>query len=393
MVGVRSDPRPHVSEAAWLSQAGIPVRNLWVLLVYAAGLAEFFDPFETEVEDDAELPDILGRLLAFVVERRFRRNLSQGYQARAANLNRVRGRIDWLRTEAELLTSRGKIACRFEELTHDTPRNRLVLAALLQTSTRVGNQELAGQCDMLARTLLDAGVMAIPPGRAEVSRDSFARNDRDDALMVRVAKLALDLVLPSEKAGAIQLTGLNRDEHLLRQIFEQAVFGFYRHELHGRDGWAVSGQTQFRWSASEPTDGLHAILPVMRADIFFRKGTDRRVVLDTKFTGILAPRSHGSEGLKSAHIYQLYAYLRSQAGLGDDCADRAEGILLHPSINRHIDEAVTIQGHRFRFVTIDLSLHPDDLRRSLLAIITSTMNASTSGSQVRTTENMSGKEP
>ncbi|QPB22004.1 5-methylcytosine-specific restriction endonuclease system specificity protein McrC [Rhizobium sp. 007] len=358
-----------MSEEAWVSQAGIPIRNLWVLLVYASGLAEFFDPFETEVENDAELPDILGRLLAFVVERRLRRNLSRGYQARAANLNRVRGRIDWLRTEAELLTSRGQIACRFEELTLDTPRNRLVLAALIQTCTRVGNLELARQCDMLAKTLLDAGVAPRLPSRAEVSRDSFARNDGDDALMVRVAKLALDLVLPSEKAGATRLTGLNRDEHLLRQIFEQADFGFYRHELHGRDGWAVSRQTQFRWSASEPTDGLHAILPVMRADIFFRKGTDRRVVLDTKFTGILAPRSHGSEGLKSAHIYQLYAYLHSQAGLGDDCADRAEGILLHPSIKRHIDEAVTIQGHRFRFVTVDLSLHPGELRQSLLDIM------------------------
>ena len=45
-------------------------------------------------------------------------------------LTRVRGRIDILTTEARLLLSRGEVFCRFHDLTMDTPRNRLVRAAL-----------------------------------------------------------------------------------------------------------------------------------------------------------------------------------------------------------------------------------------------------------------------
>ena len=357
------------SSATWKSHAGIPVRNLWVLLVYAAGLADFLDPFDANVEDDADLPDVLARLLAHVVERRLRRNLSSGYRPRAAVVNRVRGRIDWLDTETRLLLPQGRIACTFEELTQDTPRNRLVLAALVQVRSRVMDAEIGRKCAGLARTLLNAGVSPKRPTRAEMSRDTIARNDRDDVVMVRVAELALDLVLPAEAAGSARLHGLDRDEHLLRRIFEQAVAGFYRHEVDGRDGWAVKGQALFHWELNEPTAGLAAILPAMRADVVLQKGGERRIVLDTKFTGILTRRQYGGEGLKSGHLYQMYAYLRSQAGLGDGCADAAEGILLHPSVECLVDEAVTIQGHRLRFVTVDLAANADHIRNSLLKVV------------------------
>ncbi|TAX38972.1 5-methylcytosine-specific restriction endonuclease system specificity protein McrC [Rhizobium leguminosarum] len=371
LVMIEERPFEKIAErsATWHSHVGIPVRNLWTLLVYASGLARFLNPFTAQVDGDAALPDVLGQLLAFAVERRLRRNLSRNYQRRSGELSRVRGRIDWMKTEAGMLLSRGKVACRFEELTHNTPRNRLILAALVRARTDVEDTELSFRCGSLVTTLLDAGVSPIPPSRSEISRDRIGRNDADDELVVRVAELVLEIKLPSEKAGDVKVTRLDHDERLLRQIFEKAVAEFYRHEFHGRDGWKVSSQTRFGWDAIDATEGLDAILPKMNADVVLQQGVARRLVLDTKFTGILTHRPHGSEGLKSAHLYQLYSYIRSQAGRGDVAADCAEGILLHPSLERHVDEAVTIQGHRLRFVTIDLASEPEKFRRDLIEIV------------------------
>ncbi|TCP65521.1 hypothetical protein [Sphingomonas sp. PP-CE-1G-424] len=92
----------------------------------------------------------------------------------------------------------------------------------------------------------------------------------------------------------------------------------------------------------------------------------RRIVVDTKFTNAVKPRQYGNSGFDSGHIYQLYAYLRSQAGTGDAAADAAEGILLYPAVNEVMNESVFIQGHRLRFVTVNLSLPSADLRKSLL---------------------------
>lgn len=353
----------------WHSHVGIPVRNLWMLLAYASGLARFLDPIEAAMDEDTELPDILARLLASLVERRLRRSLSRGYRTREDTLSRVRGRIDWLRTETGLLLQRGQIACRFEELTHDTPRNRLVRAALESMRHRVTDRQVAFNCARLARDLHQAGVSGVRPSRAEMSHDQIARHDNDDRVMVQVAELALDLMLPSEAAGTGKLTRLDRDEHLLRRIFEQAVAGLYRHELHGVDGWRVRPQARLHWQKGPSTPGLASLLPSMAADIILQHGPSRRIVLDTKFTNIVTGRHHGGVGFKSGHLYQLYAYLRSQTGLGDVAANNAEGILLYPALKHHVDEAVMIQGHSFRFVTVDLAAPSAKLRSDLLDVV------------------------
>lgn len=341
---------------------------MWVLLVYAAGLAEFEECLDLDIDEAAELPDVLARLLTVVVERRLRRNPSRGFQPTSAILPRVRGRIDWLTTVSGRHLERGRIGCRFEELTHNTTRNRLVRAALEAMRSAVTDREVAGLCGQLARHLEANGVSAHRPSRAELSKDQIARHDADDRLMIAVAKLALDRVLPAETEGLTRLSRLARDEVRLRRIFEDAVAGFYRHELHGRGGWRVQGQAKLQWQQESASSGINDLLPTMAADIILDRGNHHRTVIDTKFTGIITVGAYGNERFKSGHIYQLYSYLRSQEGYGA-LQDHATGILLHPALDRDVDERVTIQGHELRFVTVDLAASAGEFRRRLLEIV------------------------
>jgi 5-methylcytosine-specific restriction enzyme subunit McrC len=134
----------------------IPVRNIWLLFLYASGLAKFHGQYDAAVEDSPDFPELIARLLCYAVEKRLRRNLSRGYRQREAVLTRVRGRIDILKTYRNDLLSQGAVACRFEEHTFDTPRNRLVRAALDALSGRVGDKLLAHNCLRLAGDLARA---------------------------------------------------------------------------------------------------------------------------------------------------------------------------------------------------------------------------------------------
>ena len=111
---------------------GIPIRNLWLLMLYASDLfrhaSEAGDLAAEENPD--EIPGLVAEILAHAVEKSLRRNLTHGYQPRRAILSRVRGRIDVLETTTRQLLSRGAVACRFEHFTVDTPRNQFVRAAL-----------------------------------------------------------------------------------------------------------------------------------------------------------------------------------------------------------------------------------------------------------------------
>lgn len=57
----------------------IPLRNIWLLFLYAADLVQFKDATKVEAENARNLPELLARLLTKVVQQRLRRNLSRGY--------------------------------------------------------------------------------------------------------------------------------------------------------------------------------------------------------------------------------------------------------------------------------------------------------------------------
>jgi 5-methylcytosine-specific restriction enzyme subunit McrC len=94
------------SESAVRTIGRIPVRNIWLLFLYAADLAKFHGRFDVDIEESPDFPELIARLLCFAVEQRLMRNLSRGYHRRAAVLSRVRGRIDVLKTfSGDLLSS------------------------------------------------------------------------------------------------------------------------------------------------------------------------------------------------------------------------------------------------------------------------------------------------
>lgn len=348
----------------------IPLRNIWLLMLYASDIARFGGRFDALIEDDLEeLPDLVARLLSREVERRIRRNLSRGYRHREAVLTRVRGRIDLLVTATRGLLDRGEVACRFDELTLNTTRNRFVRAALDRIA-HITSEEVSRRCRSLASDLGRAGVSGLAPSRADLARDRISRNDAEDRFMLALARLAFDLALPTEDAGTTAFTEPGRDEQWVRRLFEKAVGGFYAVELMPK-GWGIQAGKVLQWPVTAASEGINDILPSMRTDITLDAPDNRRIVIDTKFTAIVTKGWYREESLKSAYLYQLYAYLRSQEQPGDFDSpwNRATGILLHPAIGNRFNEAVTIQGHEIRFVTVDLSGGPDTIRRELREIV------------------------
>ena len=348
----------------------IPVRNLWLLMLYASDFARLPGEDDLAREDPPdELPNLVAEILAHAVEKRQRRQLSLGYRRRHAVISRVRGRIDMLTTMRRQLLSRGRVACRFDELTIDTPRNRFVRAALEKIARLATGTKVAHRCRSLAYAFKMMGVAGIPPSPAEIRTDHFGRHDADDRSMLAAARLALDLALPTEESGTNALPLPYREERWVRRLFERAVGGFYEVMLT-RQGWRVSAGKRLDWKIERRTPNVESILPNMKTDVILEHGaSDRRIVIDTKFTSILTDGWYRDETLRSGYLFQIYAYLRSQAGRGDPLADQAEGLLLHPSVGREVDETAVIQGHPIRFATVDLAGTGTTIRQRLLNVV------------------------
>ncbi len=339
-------------------------------MLYASDLYRQLGSARITVEDNPEdIADLVAEILCHQVERRLMRNLSYSYQSKVAVIGRVRGRIDTLYTERHRLLDRGKVCCRFEELTVDTPRNRYVRSALEQLNALVNNSPLAHRCRSLAMSLDRLGVTKGKPAGYSSKSERLGRHDAEDQKMLAAADLAFSLALPTEFTGQHHLSVPDKDIYWLRKLFEKAIAGFYAVAL-GKSEWRVSAGKQFYWQISHKTAGIEAIMPNMKTDIIIdKKSSGERLVIDTKFNSVTTKARFREETLRSGYIYQMYAYLRSQENPEDLMSLTTCGMLLHPSVGCDVDERVTIQEHSIRFCTINLGNVAVRIRQQLLKLL------------------------
>lgn len=353
-----------------MTKYGIPIRNIWVLLLYASDLyrAGHVRAVEQESADD-DTSELVSELLCHQVETRLRNSLTHSYMSRTESLTRVRGRVELLRTEQQQLLRQGKVMCTFETLTLNTPRNCFIRGALEHLGSLVHKKSLAKRCFQLSKQMRLRGVTGKVPPLRRVWKERFGRHDKADQAMYFAAKLAYQLRIPAEPEGSHKLNDYNRDEQSLRRLFEKAVAGFYSVRC-GNMPWQVFSGKPLSWQVDEASQGASAIFPGMKTDIILENQQDqRRIIIDTKFNSLLRSGYYREETLRSGYLYQLYTYLRSQEQNEDPLSINSEGVLLHPSTGVDIDEFVVIQGHRMRFITVDLGAESNIITEQLTSLL------------------------
>ncbi len=348
----------------------IPLRNIWLLMFYASDLfQQSGTKFGSVEERPDDIPDLIAEMLVHIVERRLKRSLNFGYEPKKTVLSRVRGKIDHLRTFRHQLLQQGKIACKFESFSVNTPRNRLVRAALYTLSRVVKRSVLRQRCKNFGDNFKQLGVSGVKPSMGEITSNRFGRHDSEDRLMVAAAKLAFDLALPSEIQESIKVLSPHKEKVWVRKLFEKAIAGFYKVVL-SPTGWKTFVGKTHKWPIEKFTPGISLLLQNMRTDaILENHKLAHRIIIDTKFNEIIKSGYHRENAFRTGYVYQMYAYLRSQETKQDPLSLTSSGMLLHPAVSKHIDETVLIQNHAIRFVTVDLTQPAVDIREQLLDIV------------------------
>ncbi|GAB92443.1 5-methylcytosine-specific restriction endonuclease system specificity protein McrC [Gordonia rhizosphera] len=345
----------------------IPVRNLWLLMLYASKLFQHDQRIQKgDVEDNPdELFDLVAEILVTATERRLQRSLGRQYRSRSDTLTRVRGQIDVLTTESRLLLAQGRVACRFDELSVDNLRNRVLRTALVLAARHVADVTLERRARGLADILDQYGVSPRLVTQREAAQLTLGRNEQDDVEAIDAAQLLLQMTIPAESAGKQTTRDPEREAEAIRRLYEAAVRGFYRAVLP--PDWKVaSGEVHHHWPVTDGSGGLTAILPIMKTDTLLESAS-RRIIVETKFADALKPNQYGAVKLSRDHLFQLYAYVQTQHGK-DELSTTAEGVLLYPVVGQHLNETATIQGHRYQFLTVDLGGSTAGIRDVLLSV-------------------------
>lgn len=349
------------SGSSGYSQSGslIAVKNIYYLLLYAWDRFDESLMTAIDAEPESDLLNLLAAVLTRGVDQLLRRGLDRGYLLADDEIAGVRGKVAMSTTLKRDLLSRARVACQFDELSHDVLHNQIVKAtfrALLYC------QALDTRLRMAVRTayLRLPGVSDISLSKRTFRDVQLHRNIHFYGFLIDVCRLLYDHLIPDEAKGTFRFRDFTRDEESMRLLFERFLYNFYKHE---QAAFKVR-RRRFSWAGAQgPAIGL---LPEMLTDITLTR-PGQCLVIDAKYTpNVVQEHFHGSSKLRSGHLYQLFAYLKN---LPDGASATVDGMLLYPLAQRSIDAIFRLPGHRLRVRTIDLNRHWSLIRRDLLALL------------------------
>ncbi len=353
------------------TEYGIPIRNLWHMLLYAWNeLPDLKYSSLGDVDDSPTLDALLALMLTKLIRQRLRVGLGRDYASEQKMIHAIRGRINFTESLKRRAFEQGQAYCEFQPYIQNILKNQIIRSTL-QYLIQSGNfgasnaqaNELRHHLQILFRQL--EGIELIKLNPDVTRRQMLKRDDQDYRLMLAICDLVTQRQMPTNEAGKHIQPTLDRDALTLHSIYERFVANFYRLQLKG---WSVSAQTHLLWHETFSNN----LLPVMRPDLMLEEKTSGRIlILDTKFTAqSIIQNQWGKQEFDSSHLYQLYAYLKTQEHLSESHR-QAEGILLYPSVaGNTLSQKIQLQEMSIRIERVDLSAAWQDIENQLLEIVT-----------------------
>ncbi len=348
----------------------IPILNVYYLLCYAWGRVQEQDTRRLAALGGLPtVQDLLGKVLAGGVSHLLRRGIHRGYVERREDLAGIRGKLAVSETAKRALRARGRAACDVEELSVDTPPNRILRTSLHGLLRKRVTLHRDVRSDVRAAYRRLDGV-----SRTRLTRSTFGQvqpggNRRLYQFLLSVCRLLYENSVVDQKNGRTTFRDFRRDEATMWAVFEEFVTGFYEREQRA---YQVNpgGSRRIHWGeASAGNTADRARIPVMTADVIL-ESSERRIILDTKYYrhALSRRRGSGTGKLHSGNLYQLLAYLRNRQATNPG-RPMHEGILLYPEVGQPLRADIRLEGFRIQARTVNLDGDWRQIHGEMLATI------------------------
>lgn len=341
-----------------MTSSSIAIHNIYVMMAYAFRAIRSGGISQVEAEEFDHLHDLFAEILLRGVGALVKRGLHRDYVPHSDELGTVRGRLDITRTVATRSTLRGKLVCEFDEYEPDTPHNQAIKAVIVLLIRH--GQVSASRRDALRRLLpyLDA-VTLIAPDSIRWNTLTYHRSNANYRFLLGACELVVRGLLPTTAAGSTKLTSWISDE-AMSSLYERFLREYYAIE-HPE---ISTSSPRVPWDCSAEDILGNPQLPAMYTDVVLRKG-HRTLIIDAKYYGHSMQQGRwGKSTLHSAHIYQIFAYVKNTDIHHDGSTS---GLILYARTNaiEQPDVDVTIQGNRIGAKTLDLNQEWPRLREQL----------------------------
>ncbi len=336
----------------------ISIKNLYYLLLYSWDRYSDRRMAQVEAEPSTELVNLFATVLVQGVDQLLRRGMDRGYVSHTQAVSGLRGKLDLATTIKQNRMCEAHTVCEFDEFIYDIPHNQILKATLRNVLRSESlDKKLRNLIRTAYRRFADVSDVRLSPRMFGAVK--LHRNISNYQLLLNICRLIYEYLVPDPSTGKWRFNDLTQDEVLMRRIFEQFLFNFYQNE---QSEWRVR-RPKIQWAGAT---GQTRFLPEMRTDIVLKQRS-KTMIVDAKYTpSVYGKGQYSSEKLRSAHLYQLFAYMNN---LQSDRTDDTSGMLIYPLANDFVDANFAIGGFPVRVYTIDLNQHWMKIRDELLGLV------------------------
>jgi 5-methylcytosine-specific restriction enzyme subunit McrC len=327
----------------------IPIQNIYYLLCYSWNKLEEKKRVDVSIDGITELLDLFALVLINATKMLLKRGIDKNYVDHTVELAGVKGKIQISRTLKSNLLFKQRTICTFDDFSANIISNRILVTTIYRlTRTKGLDKKLKSELVSLQRML--SGIELIEIKLPLFKQVKLSRNNRFYGFVMNVCQIIYENTLPSEEQGHFKFSDFTRDEKKMNQLFESFIRNFYK--IEQRKYKTVKKET-IRWQFDETDINSNKYLPQMETDITL-ENEQEKIIIDAKFYRETMSISYGKQIIKSANLYQLFAYLLNQQKEESKTLN-ATGILLYPKITEDYNLNFQYLGHKILIKTVDLN--------------------------------------
>lgn len=340
----------------------IPIQNIYFLLCYAWNKLDEQDIVDVRAIDTTELIDLFAKILINGTTRLMKRGLDRYYIEDIAVVNGVKGKLNLSDSLKRNTLFSQRTVCAYDEFDYNVLHNQIVkmtIQKLLKLSV----------LDTNLRNELHRLFIKFPPidnihiRHAHFQMVRLHKNNYHYDFLLKVCEILHESLLIDEASGTYRFKDFIREEKAMAALFEAFVRNFYKLE---QSNFHV-GSKKIRWKLIPENDADLNMLPEMITDISLISPS-RKIIIDTKFYKEAFRTKMVTSKIISAHLYQLFAYLKNQED-GSAVTESCEGILLYPAVGNTFHYSYRYEKHRMLVRSINLNQNWHMIRDELLQII------------------------
>lgn len=326
---------------------GIPLGNLYRMLLYACELNPAISLFRVGAEKCNGFGDLAARLLVTQARAALSGTRSAHFTESHIVGDAPNGRIDFPGSVSAGLLAKRRIACYVEQVDYPS-----VLAALIARTCRVMLR--SGDLTTSYRNTIWQLFAATENAKGDTSPShlrshSVVRRDKAAVATVNLCEIILAGNLLSTESVSMDSVGFGVEQLQRFRLFESFVRGFFA--VHSPAGCKV-GKRSYPWRELEAQAQTERLVPVLQPDVVVERSLST-LLIDAKCYEHPLDTRWGTQRFRSSHVCQMHAYLTNwQSSLPPAAIG---GLLLYARVTDDFDHVVRIGQHAVRLATVDLA--------------------------------------